>query len=348
MSSPQLYMQRALDLAARGLGKVRPNPLVGCVIVHDDLVTGEGWHQQYGGPHAEVMAIENVSDKKLLNKSTVYVTLEPCAHHGKTPPCVDLLISYGVPRVVVAQRDPNPVVDGGGIKKLQDAGFEVVIGVLESEAVELNKRFHCYVKNKRPFIVLKWAATTESNGHPGFIAKENYDSKWISNAYSRKLVHQWRAEEAAVLVGTNTAHFDNPKLNVRGWLGLDPIRIVIDKNLRLAPELHLFSDDNPTLCYNLSKEQQLGSVSWVQLPEKDFMAGLFYDLYQRGIQSVLVEGGAALHETLLDKHLWDEIRVFKANKKFGSGIEAPYPQGKRVSTQKIQDDILTHYRRVNG
>ena len=348
MPTDQLYMRRALDLASLGLGKVRPNPMVGCVIVQNDTIIGEGWHQIHGGPHAEVEAIESVQEKKLLERSTIYVTLEPCAHHGKTPPCADLLAHLNPARVVVAQMDPNPLVCGKGTNKLRSTGIEVSCGILAEEAANLNKRFITFFKKQRPYIILKWATTTEEEGHSGFLAREDYDSKWISNRHSRKLVHQWRGEEAAVMVGTNTAHYDDPKLNVRDWSGSDPVRIVIDKKLRLNASLHLFSDQKPTICYNLQMDKQEGEVIWVKLGASDFISTLLKDLYDRGIQSILVEGGAALHRSLMEVSLWDEARVFRGSVAFGAGIAAPDPLGVVLTKQDIMGDQLTTYRNTDG
>ncbi|HWA33460.1 MAG TPA: bifunctional diaminohydroxyphosphoribosylaminopyrimidine deaminase/5-amino-6-(5-phosphoribosylamino)uracil reductase RibD, partial [Cyclobacteriaceae bacterium] len=246
MTHDELYMRRALDLAMLGMGHVSPNPLVGCVIVHDSTIIGEGWHKQYGEAHAEVNAVASVDKKELFRKSTVYVNLEPCSHFGKTPPCADMLARHNVKRVVIANVDTYQKVNGEGIRKLRESGAEVVTGVLEKEGRDLNKRFFTYVEKNRPFILLKWAETSD-----GFIAREDYSSKWISNEFSRQLGHKLRAEVDAVLVGTQTAKHDDPRLNVRDWSGKDPLRIVIDKSLKLNPKLNLFDKSQPTICYNV-------------------------------------------------------------------------------------------------
>jgi len=314
----ELYMRRALDLAVLGRGRVSPNPMVGCVIVHNDRVIGEGWHQKYGGPHAEVHAVSSVKDKKLLRESTVFVTLEPCAHHGKTPPCASLLADHQVKCVVICNRDPNPLVAGKGIAILEQAGIKVEEGLFEEEGAELNRRFFTFYTKKRPYIILKWAETAD-----GFIARENYDSKWISNALSRKLVHKWRSEEDAILVGKQTAKVDDPALNVRDWSGKNPLRLVIDRHLELPPTHKLFSDGEPTVCYNLEKTDNAGAVHYSQCREEKFFGDIMEDLYRKKIQSVIVEGGAQILNILFETELWDEVRRFRSEKTFGRGISAP-------------------------
>jgi len=238
------YMQRALELALRGKRAVAPNPMVGAVIVHEGQIIGEGWHQNYGGPHAEVYAIEAVKNPELLSESTMYVSLEPCAHHGKTPPCADLLCQVGIKRVVIAMQDPFSLVAGKGIQKLQERGIQVEVGLLDAEAKGLNKRFLKAHTAKRPFIVLKWAQTAD-----GFIARADGSSRWITGPLSRQLVHKIRAEEQAIMVGTNTALCDNPTLTVRDWTGMHPTRVVLDRLQRLPEYLNIFNAEAPTLYY---------------------------------------------------------------------------------------------------
>lgn len=332
-------MQRALELAELGQGQVSPNPMVGCVIVYEGKVIGEGWHKKYGDWHAEVNAIAAVADQSLLSQSTAYVTLEPCAHFGKTPPCADLLIKHGLKRVVICNVDTNPLVGGKGIEKLQAAGIDVQTGVLESEGRQLNRRFFTFIEKKRPYVLLKWAQTAD-----GFIARENYDSKWISNIHSRQLVHKWRVEEDAILVGTNTALYDNPRLNVREWSGWDPVRIVIDASLRLPFSLHLFDQSQPTLCYNFLKNESQEFVQYVKVNDPAKMIEeIGEDLYRRKIQSVMVEGGARLLQGFIEKEYWDEIRLFTASHVFGKGIESPSFKGKLVETQQLQGDRVDIY-----
>lgn len=334
-SEDEIYMQRALELAEKGLGVVSPNPMVGCVIVHDDKVIGEGWHEKYGEAHAEVNAIRKVKDKKLLKESTAYVTLEPCAHFGKTPPCADLLVKHMLKRVVICNLDSFPLVNGGGIKKLKEAGIEVEVGVLSKEGRKLNKRFFTRVEKQRPYVILKWAQTAD-----GFIARENYDSKWISGEQSRKLVHKWRSEEDAIWVGTNTAKHDNPKLNVRDWDGENPIRLVIDKQLTLSSDLHLFDQEIPTICYNLKNEGKEENLEWLKVREDKLLDDIFIDMRQRGIQSVFVEGGAYLLQSIIDQGLWDEARVFSSETNFEKGIAAPKLNCDPDETRQIENDQL--------
>lgn len=309
--------------------------MVGCVIVHDNKIIGEGWHEKYGEAHAEVNAIKKVKNKALLKDATAYVTLEPCAHFGKTPPCADLLIKHKLKRVVICNQDSFPLVNGGGIKKLTDAGIEVEVGVLDQEGRKLNKRFFTRVEKKKPYVILKWAQTAD-----GFIARENYDSKWISGEQSRKLVHKWRTEEDAIWVGTNTAKHDNPKLNVRDWKGNDPIRLVIDKQLSLNQDLHLFDQEIPTICYNLKKEDKEENLEWVKVSEDRLLEDVFLDLRQRGIQSVFVEGGAHLLQSLIHGGHWDEARVFTSESQFEKGIAAPNVNGQPDDNSNIGDDRL--------
>ena len=337
-----LFMQRALELAVLGRGYVSPNPMVGCVVVHNDKIVSEGWHKVYGGPHAEVDAIAGLDDKSVLKNATLYVNLEPCSHFGKTPPCADLLIEHQVKRIVVANLDPNPLVAGTGIKKLRAAGIEVVTGVLSREGRELNKRFFTFMEKKRPYILLKWAQTAD-----GFIAKENYDSKWISNQYSRQLVHKWRSEEDAILAGTQTIRFDDPQLNVRDWSGPNPVRIIVDRFLRLHENHHVFDGSQKTICYNVLKHEEHEKLVLARIPEEDFVQHLVEDLYQRKIQSLLVEGGARTFTHFITSGLWDEARIFISNKCFYRGIKAPQLSGVQIHQQKIAHDALMIFHPVN-
>lgn len=339
----ELFMKRALELALLGRGHVSPNPMVGCVIVHNGTIIGEGWHKKYGEPHAEINAIESVQDKSLLKDSTLYVNLEPCSHFGKTPPCADLLIKHQLKKVVVANLDTNPVVAGEGLKKIRAAGIEVITGILEKEGRELNKRFFTFIEKKRPFILLKWAETSD-----GFIAHENYDSKWISNEYSRQLVHKWRTEEDAILVGTKTAFHDNPELTVREWTGRNPVRVVLDRFLRLSDKLHIFDRSQKTICYNVLKHEEHPNLSLIRLEEENFINHLLEDLVKQKIQSVLVEGGATTLQLFMDAGLWDEARVFISDKGFGKGIAAPRLHGNLIGQESVFNDTLRFYHPING
>ena len=335
-----MYMRRALELAEWGRGRVSPNPLVGCVLTVDDQIIGEGYHERYGGPHAEPNAIAAVKDSALLEKATVYVTLEPCAHTGKTPPCADLLIVKKVRKVIIAAVDSNPLVGGKGIAKLRDAGITVTSGVLEKEARSQNRRFFTQMEKERPYVVLKWAQTRD-----GFVARSDYDSKWISNVHSRQLVHRWRAEEDSVLIGTKTAHYDNPRLNVRDWTGRDPLRIVIDKQLTLDSNSYLFDKSQPTICYNLIKDEKLENLHFVRLNPDFQVSDLLADLHRRKVQSVLVEGGSVLLQHFIGQNLWDEARVFTGDATFGSGIPSPHLNQVPYQTIDIMGDRLDVYYR---
>ena len=343
MDDHTIFMKRAFDLAMLGLGRVSPNPLVGCVIVKNGEVIGEGYHQKYGGPHAEVNAVNSVMNPDRLKGSSVFVSLEPCSHYGKTPPCADMLIARGVGEVVISNVDPNPLVSGKGVEKLQAAGIKVITRVLEKEGAGINKRFFTSLVKKRPYIILKWAQTAD-----GFIARKNYESKWISNEYSRKLVHKWRLEEDAIMVGTNTAHYDNPSLNVRDWPNgrpddtLQPVRVVVDRNLRLGTDLKLFDQSQKTICFNSKKNESMGNVEFVRIEnDKTLLKEMLSELHSRQIQSVIVEGGATTLNTFIEEDLWDEARIFQSETTFGQGIPAPRLSGSPISLNKLQSDTLS-------
>jgi diaminohydroxyphosphoribosylaminopyrimidine deaminase/5-amino-6-(5-phosphoribosylamino)uracil reductase len=335
------YMRRALDLAVLGRGHVSPNPMVGCVIVHENKIIGEGYHQLYGKAHAEVNAINSVENKSLLPESTIYVNLEPCSHYGKTPPCADLLIKHQVKKVVVANTDVNPLVAGKGIQKLRNAGIEVEVGLLEAEAKNLNKRFFTFITQQRPYIILKWAETAN-----GFMATQDGTPFWISNEYSRILSHKWRTEEDAILVATNTALQDNPQLNIRHWTGKAPLRVVIDKQLKLPQHLHLFDKQAKTLCYNLQKTEIHENLEFVKLKTDGFIHHLMQDLYFRKIQSLIIEGGAKFLQSCLAEGFWDEIRLFRSSTMLHNGLSAPKPKGRFFYKEDIMGDMLWVYRKT--
>lgn len=340
MEDHEKYMLRALELAEMGRGNVAPNPMVGCVIVYEDKIIGEGYHAKYGEEHAEVNAIDSVKNQKLLSNATAYVTLEPCAHFGKTPPCANLLVEKNIKKVVIAAVDSNPLVGGKGVSILKEAGIEVLTGVLEKQARIQNRRFFTVMEKGRPYILLKWAETKD-----GYVARKDYSSKWISNSSSRQLVHKWRAEEQAILVGKNTAKYDDPSLTTRDWLGKNPIRLVMDSNLELSSKLKLFDGSGLTIVYNLLQSKKEGLVEWVKL-EQMHLEELLQDLQQRKIQSVLVEGGTTLLRKFLNRELWDEARVFTGNTKFGEGIGAPFISKSPVERINLLDDELNIYFHV--
>lgn len=406
MTQSEIYMHRCSELALLGSSYVAPNPMVGAVLVHDDRIIGEGYHMQYGQAHAEPNCIASVKneDRHLIEQSTMYVSLEPCAHFGKTPPCADLIISKRIPKVIIGCRDPFVQVNGRGIEKLKAAGIEVEVGALEKECKELNKRFFCFNTEHRPYIILKWAETSDGkiaapsnspNGvevHPqSLLARAsniNYDAQksedgeglpspvggnqqfgtefgkgagrlLISNPYSNRLVHKWRSEEMAILVGTNTALLDDPELTTRLWPGKSPIRLVVDMNLRLPKHLKLFSSGHPTIVFNLLQhtlpekidilELQKMDVSHYQVTEDvSLIHQIINALYQLKIQSVMVEGGAQLLQSFIDEGMWDEARVI-CNEELiiGTGLPAPILKNHQVLTQeKWFSDSVSFYSRV--
>lgn len=350
----RMYMQRCLELAMNGIGNVAPNPMVGAVIVHNNKIIGEGFHAHYGEAHAEVNAINSVKDKSLLKDSTMYISLEPCSHYGKTPPCTDRIIELGIPNIVVATTDPNPKVSGRGIDILRQQGCNVTVGVLEDEAVELNRRFITYHTQKRPYVILKWAQTID-----GFIdairqPSDPIEPIWITNEHARSLVHRWRSEEQAILVGTNTVERDNPHLNVRNWCGRAPIRVVVDRKLRLPKESHVFDGSQTTLLFmgnnssSLARKPEFSGIPNLEMITIDFVKGIeaqiLKELGNRDIISVIVEGGATLLNSFIQKGLWDEARVFVGNKFFGDGVKAPLFKGNPVTFDEIGDSKLFVYR----
>lgn len=339
-------MNRCIELAKNGLGTTYSNPLVGSVIVCDGKIIGEGWHRKAGEPHAEVNAVNSVKDKSLLSKATIYVSLEPCSHFGKTPPCCDLIIAHNIPNVVIGTVDPFAKVAGNGIKKLIEAGKNVTVGVLEDECNELNKRFFTFHQQKRPYIFLKWAESAD-----GFIApttREEQKPVWITNEFSRQMVHKWRSEEQAILVGTQTVLDDNPKLDVRDWSGENPIRIVLDRTGKISEEYSV--KDNKTKTIILTEAQNFKNSDNLFYENCTFDASLPFNvaetLFKHGIQSVLIEGGRQTLQTFIDANLWDEALIFKGNVSFKNGISAPNLTGKLTEKQTVLDDELLIFRNV--
>ncbi len=340
-------MQRCLDLAAHGLGKVAPNPMVGAVVVHDEKIIGEGYHEVYGQAHAEVNAIAQVRDKELLSESTLYVNLEPCSHHGKTPPCADLIISYQIPRVVIANQDPFPAVAGRGIARLRKAGVEVITGVLEKEAYELNKRFMIFHTQQRPYVILKWAETKDGFIDQKRLPNDDQKPQWITNQLSKRLVHKWRTEEQAIMVGTNTALYDNPQLTARLWEGKDPLRILLDRHLRLPKDLFLFDQSVPTLVFTEQERESIHQLEYIRIPfDQNELKAVMHELYHRTIQSIIVEGGSELLQSFLEQNLWDEARVFIGNKHFRHGVSAPDKPDKAFEIELIgSSELRTYFNR---
>jgi diaminohydroxyphosphoribosylaminopyrimidine deaminase/5-amino-6-(5-phosphoribosylamino)uracil reductase len=341
-----IYLRRCIEIAQNGLGNTAPNPLVGSVIVHENKIIGEGYHQNFGGPHAEVNAINSVKNPLLLEKSTLYVNLEPCSHYGKTPPCADLIIEKKIPRVVIGILDSNEKVSGRGRDKLIAAGVEVVTGCIEDECWELNKRFFTFHEKKRPYIILKWAET--SDGFIDIIREPSTKAHptWITDETVRALVHKWRAEEQAIMIGTNTALFDNPKLNTRDWHGQSPLRVVLDRTLRLPKQLHVFDGSQPTLVFTEQKSQNSNNLNYIQIGFDDkILDTILNELVQRNIQSVIVEGGAKLLQSFIEKGLWDEAMVFRSDMSFGNGVKAPVLKNIPVLSTRLIKSVL--YKFVN-
>ena len=348
-------MHRCLQLAKLGSSSVAPNPMVGAVLVHNGTIIGEGYHQKYGQAHAEVncirQAIEKGSDG-LLHEATLYVSLEPCAHHGKTPPCADLILAHHIPKVVIGCRDPFVQVDGKGIEKLEKAGVEVVLDVLEKECKELNKRFFTFHTKHRPYVVLKWAETADHK-----IASGDRSRLFISNACTNRLVHKWRSEEMAIAVGTNTAFHDDPELSTRLWPGTHPLRIVVDSDLRLPSSLKLFDGTIPTIVFNTKKHsienakaRFQGGVHYYQVTEDvSLVQQTLHALYNMNIQSVLIEGGAALLQSFIDEEVWDEAKVITNEKLIiGEGLPAPVlNQHQLTHTDTFFSDTVHTYHFIN-
>lgn len=341
------YILRCIEIAEKGLGTTAPNPMVGAVIVHNKNIIGEGYTSAYGGKHAEVNAIEAVKDKSLLTESVLYVTLEPCSHHGKTPPCVDLILATKIPKVIVGVLDPNPLVSGKGITKLRTNGCEVITGILEHKCREHHKRFLTFQEKKRPYIILKWAETRD-----GFIAphenerKQNPEPFWISNIYARQLAHKWRSEEQAILVGTRTVLADNPKLNVRKWTGKSPIRLVLDKDLKIDSKYHVMDGSVNTFVFTekLVRHKTRDGVNHIPIDfSKPIAEQIIKKLFDQNISSVLIEGGTRTLQTFIDEGLWDEARIFVGNSNFKKGIKAPKIVGKSIGESSILDNTLKVY-----
>lgn len=334
-------MQRCIDLASNGLGKVSPNPLVGAVLVYEGKIIGEGWHRVFGEAHAEVNAVDDCRKNgysDLISRSTLFVNLEPCNHYGKTPPCTELILTNKIPEVIIGMRDPFSKVEGEGIQRLKQAGIRVTEGILKTACEELNRRFITWQTRKRPYIILKFAQSVD-----GFIAPKDSQGKihWISNANSRRLVHKWRSEEDAVMAGYHTIRKDNPKLTLRDWPGRNPVRIVVDDNLSLPSSSQVLDGECPTLLFNVKKDETRGNLEFIRFnPEESLPVQVCKALKARNIQSVIVEGGRRLFRKFLDEGLWDEARIFTATQKLGDGIQAPDISGTEIRKEMILEDEL--------
>lgn len=338
-------MLRCLQLAALGAGSVAPNPMVGSVLVYADKIIGEGFHQKYGEAHAEVNCIKSVKEieKRFIEKSTLYVSLEPCNHFGKTPPCTDLILENKIPKVVIGCIDVYKEVAGKGILKLQKAGVEVVSGVLEKECIEINKRFFTFHQKFRPYIILKWAQSVNAK-----IGAHNRRAL-ISNQYTNRVVHKWRSEESAILVGTNTVLQDDPFLTNRLWRGKNPVRIIIDKNLKLQPSLKIFNTDSKTIIFNLLQDSVKENVAYIKPREENFLNDLMHSLFENNIQSVIIEGGAKTLQSFIDKDLWDEARVITNEELIiENGIAAPEMKNFILEKQeRYSSDLINYYLHVS-
>lgn len=340
MQNDEFYLKKCIKIAKKGLRDVSPNPMVGCVIVNNNKIISEGYHKKNGYHHAEVNAINSLKDKNLLSKSTLYVNLEPCSHLGKTPPCCDLIIEYKIPKVVIGCVDTYSKVSGAGIKKMQNSGIDVKVGILEKESRKLNKRFFTFHEKKRPYIILKWAESKD-----GFIAPLNQSgSFWMTSAESKKLAHQWRSEEDAILIGRITGEKDNPSLTVRELEGKNPIRIVIDRNLRLSRDLNLFNNESKTIIFNDVKSEIKGTNTFVKVDFNNLIKNTLNKLYQKNIQSVIIEGGSVVLQSFIDEDMWDEARVFITNKILINGVKAPNIKKQFLLEKKIGRDQLRYYK----
>lgn len=342
MQIDEIYINRCLELAQRGKFNTSPNPRVGAVLVHKGKIIGEGYHEKYGEPHAEVKAISSVEDKSLIKASTLYVNLEPCSHHGKTPPCADLIIDSKIPRVVICNTDPFEDVNGSGIARLKENGIEVSVNILAEKGNYVNRRFFTYHRKKRPYIILKWAETKD-----GFISREKDDpdffDNWITTQSSKALVHSWRAEENAILIGANTAMLDKPKLNTRLVEGRSPIKLLLDPNLEVDPKF-LPKTDNKWMIFNSSEEKKTNDIDYIKIDfDHQPLQQLMNQLYGLKIQSLIVEGGQHTLNSFITTDLWDEARQFVSPKLFHRGISAPSLQRLVDKTIKVEQDVLNFY-----
>ncbi len=343
MAQPEdsLYMNRCLELAGRAEGYTSPNPMVGAVVVHNGKIIGEGFHLRAGEPHAEVNAVNSVTDKKLLTNSTLYVNLEPCSHYGRTPPCADLIISCGIPRVVVGTKDTSTKVAGRGIEKMRQAGVEVITGIEELKCRELNKRFFTWNERKRPYIILKWARSAD--GFIDFVRKDGDTAgpHWITGMAERVLVHRWRAAEDAILAGGATVRLDNPALDVRYWAGRNPVRIIVSRSGEIDRKAKIFTPTAEVLLFTRNPEVTFPGVKVIVMSdEEDTVAAVLRNLFDLGIQSLFVEGGSQIIKAFVASGIWDEARRFTGRERFGAGIADPFPDLEPRISQRFESSIL--------
>lgn len=334
----ETYMQRCLDLAQKALGKTYPNPLVGCVIVHNDVIIGEGFHKKAGENHAEINAINSVKNPELLKESTIYVSLEPCAHFGKTPPCANKIVQIGFEKVVIGTLDSHDKVNGKGKQIIENAGIEVVSGILEKECQEINKRFFTFHQKKRPFIILKWAESGDR-----FLDKD-YEPTQIGNPLTKQFVHELRCQEHAILVGTKTALIDNPSLTTREIVGRNPVRILIDFDLKVPATFNLYNNETETIIFNSVKETIEGTIKFIKIEKENFLEILMQKLFELQIQSVIIEGGSFTLQQFIDAKLWDEAIIIKnENLQLLNGTKAPKLNAEKIETKEFRDNTIEFY-----
>lgn len=337
--SHEFYMRRCLELATKALGETYPNPVVGCVIVYNNEIIGEGYHRKAGGNHAEINAINSVQNPELLKDSTIYVSLEPCSHYGKTPPCANKIVETGFKKVVIGCLDSNKEVNGKGKMILENAGIEVISGILEAESRLINKRFFTIQEKKRPFIVLKWAESAD-----GFL-DQNFKATPIGNALSRQFVHQLRSQEEAILVGTNTALTDNPSLTTREVIGRNPVRILIDLDLKIPTDFKIFNNEAKTLVFNAKKNETKDNVFYIQITRENLVPDILHHLFDQQVQSVLIEGGAFTLQQFIDLNLWDEtITITSENLYLKTGTAAPHFNANSVQENILRDNVIKFYK----
>lgn len=335
----EFYIRRCIELAQKAIGNTYPNPLVGSVIVHNDKIIGEGYHHKAGENHAEINAINSVEEKSLIPESTIYVSLEPCAHFGKTPPCALKIVELGFKKVVIGAMDSHDKVNGKGKKIIQEAGIEVVSGVLEKECIELNKRFFTYHEKRRPFIILKWAESGDR-----FMDKD-FKPTQISNALTKQFVHQLRSNEHSILIGTMTALRDNPSLTTREIVGRNPIRILIDIDLKVPKDFNVYSNEAETLVFNSVKEGDEGNIKFIKTSRENFIANMLKTLYELQIQSIIVEGGSLVLQQFIDAGLWDETIIIKnKNLLLENGTKAPRFSKTPIDTRDFRDNVIEFYK----